>query len=79
MMIVILSFIIVCYVLYFISNLEKLYMIFIIIFVVYGVFRYNYIINIINENNFIDIVLKDNVLKINVILWIIICLIILIF
>ncbi len=54
-------------------------MIFTTIFVVYGVLRYNYIINTTNENNPTDIVLKDNALKINVILWIITCLIILIF
>ncbi|AWH76670.1 decaprenyl-phosphate phosphoribosyltransferase [Clostridioides difficile] len=79
MMIVILSSTIVCYALYSTSNPEKPHMIFTTIFVVYGVLRYNYIINTTNENNPTDIVLKDNALKINVILWIITCLIILIF
>lgn len=79
MMIVILSSTIVCYSLYSTSNPEKPHMIFTTIFVVYGVLRYNYIINTTNENNPTDIVLKDNALKINVILWIITCLIILIF
>ncbi|MCC0646100.1 MULTISPECIES: decaprenyl-phosphate phosphoribosyltransferase [unclassified Clostridioides] len=79
MMIVILSSTIVCYALYSTSNPEKPDMIFTTIFVVYGVLRYNYIINKTNEGNPTDIVLKDNALKINVILWVIACLIILIF
>lgn len=79
MMIVMLSSTIVCYALYSTSNPEKPYMIFTTIFVVYGVLRYNYIINTTNEGNPTDIVLKDSALKINVILWIIACLIILIF
>ncbi len=79
MMIVILSSTIVCYALYSTSNPEKPHMIFTTIFVVYGVLRYNYIINTTNESNPTDIILTDNALKINVILWIITCLIILIF
>ncbi|OJT71474.1 hypothetical protein BM530_22425, partial [Clostridioides difficile] len=63
MMIVILSSTIVCYALYSTSNPEKPHMIFTTIFVVYGVLRYNYIINTTNENNPTDIVLKDNALK----------------
>ncbi|NMS90836.1 decaprenyl-phosphate phosphoribosyltransferase [Clostridioides difficile] len=79
MMVVMLSSTIVCYALYSTSNPEKPHMIFTTIFVVYGVLRYNYIINTTNEGNPTDIVLKDSALKINVILWIITCLIILIF
>ncbi|CZR96290.1 MULTISPECIES: decaprenyl-phosphate phosphoribosyltransferase [Clostridioides] len=79
MMVVMLSSTIVCYALYSTSNPEKPHMIFTTIFVVYGVLRYNYIINTTNEGNPTEIVLKDWALKINVILWIIACLIILIF
>lgn len=79
MMVVMLSSTIVCYALYSTSNPEKPHMIFTTIFVVYGVLRYNYIINTTNEGNPTEIVLKDWTLKINVILWIIACLIILIF
>ncbi|MDI0267622.1 decaprenyl-phosphate phosphoribosyltransferase [Clostridioides difficile] len=79
MMVVMLSSTIVCYALYSTSNPEKPRMIFTTIFVVYGVLRYNYIINTTNEGNPTEIVLKDWSLKINVILWIIACLVILIF
>lgn len=76
MMTVMLSSIIVCYALYSTSNTEKPFMIFTTIFVVYGVFRYNYIINNEDEGNPTDLVLKDKNLQINVLLWIISCLII---
>ena len=79
MMLVSLSSTIVCYALYSTSNENKAGMIYTTIFVVYGLLRYHYIINISNEGNPTDIVLKDKGLKINVLIWAIVCLIILLY
>lgn len=77
MMGVVLSSVIVCYALYSTSNPDKPQMIYTTIFVVYGVLRYNYIINTTEEGNPTDVVLKDRTLQINVILWVLSCLLIL--
>ena len=77
MMSVVLSGTIVCYALYSTSNPNKSNMIFTTIFVVYGIFRYNYLINITDEGNPTDVVLNDKNLQVNVVLWIITCILIL--
>ena len=73
MMTVVLSSTIVCYALYSTSNPENHNMIFTTIFVVYGILRYNYIINTSEEGNPTDVVLKDKPLQINVLIWAISC------
>lgn len=78
MMTVVLSAIIVCYALYSTSHIDRPQMIYTTIFVVYGVLRYNYIINTTDEGNPTDVVLNDRTLQINVILWGVTCLLILI-
>lgn len=40
-------------------------------FVIYGIFRHNYIINISDEGNPTDVVLSDTSLKIDVLLWVV--------
>lgn len=76
---VVLSGTIVCYALYSTSNHDKPNMIFTTIFVVYGIFRYNYLINITDEGNPTDVVLNDKNLQISVFLWIVTCIFILMF
>ncbi|MDI0265950.1 decaprenyl-phosphate phosphoribosyltransferase [Clostridioides difficile] len=77
MMSISLSATIVCYSLYSASNIYNSNMIFTTIFVVYGVLRYNYIVNLGDEGNPTDVVLKDKSLKLCVLLWVITCIIIL--
>lgn len=79
MMTVVLSSTIVCYALYSTSNPENPNMILTTIFVVYGVLRYNYIINTTDEGNPTDVVLKDRSLQINVLIWAISCLLIILY
>lgn len=79
MMTVVLSSTIVCYALYSTSNPDNPNMIFTTIFVVYGILRYNYIINTTEEGNPTDVVLKDRSLQINVLIWALSCLIIVLF
>lgn len=79
MMTVVLSSTIVCYALYSTSNPENPNMILTTIFVVYGVLRYNYIINTTDEGNPTDVVLKDRSLQINVLIWAISCLFIVLY
>ena len=79
MMTVVLSSTIVCYALYSTSNPKNPNMILTTIFVVYGVLRYNYIINTTEEGNPTDVVLNDRSLQVNVLLWILSCLFIIIF
>lgn len=76
MMTVVLSSTIVCYALYSTSNPQNANMIYTTIFVVYGILRYNYIINTSEEGNPTDVVLKDISLQINVLIWAISCLLI---
>lgn len=70
---------IVCYALYSASSIDNPNMIFTTIFVIYGIFRYSYIINISDEGNPTDVVLNDTSLKIDVLLWVVTCVIILLF
>lgn len=70
---------IVCYALYSTSSIDNPNMIFTTIFVIYGIFRYSYIINISDEGNPTDVVLNDTSLKIDVFLWVVTCIIILLF
>lgn len=70
---------IVCYALYSTSNPQNPNMILTTIFVVYGMFRYNYIINTTDEGNPTDVVLKDRSLEMNILLWVLSCLFIIIF
>ncbi|RDY22920.1 decaprenyl-phosphate phosphoribosyltransferase [Romboutsia maritimum] len=79
MMIVALSSTIVCYALYSTSNVNNPDMIYTTIFVVYGLLRYHFIINTSEEGNPTDIILKDKSLKLNVLIWAIVCLIILLY
>lgn len=79
MMTVVLSSTIVCYALYSTSNPKNPNMILTTIFVVYGVLRYNYIINTTEEGNPTDVVLNDRSLQVNVLLWVLSCLFIIIF
>lgn len=79
MMTVVLSSTIVCYALYSTSNPKNPNMILTTIFVVYGVLRYNYIINTTDEGNPTDVVLKDRSLQINVLIWAISCLFIVLY
>lgn len=76
MMSIMMSSTIVCYALYSTSNPKNPNMILTTIFVVYGILRYNYIINTTEDGNPTDVVLKDKSLQINVLLWAITCLII---
>lgn len=70
---------IVCYALYSMSNPNNESMIFTTIFVVYGILRYNYLINTTDEGNPTDVVLKDTSLQITVLIWILSCLFIILF
>lgn len=67
------SSVIVCYSFYLTSNAENPNMIFTTIFVVYGIYIYNYIINTTEEGNLTDVVLSDRCLLLNVLLWICRC------
>lgn len=46
-------------------------MIFTTVFVIYDIFRHNYIINISDEGKPTDVVLSDTSLKIDVLLWVV--------
>ncbi|WP_304340323.1 decaprenyl-phosphate phosphoribosyltransferase [Metaclostridioides mangenotii] len=76
MMTVIMSSIIVSYALYSTSDATKTLMIFTTIFVVYGVFRYNYILEKVDDGNPTTIVLSDRGIQITVLLWVVSCIII---
>ncbi|MDO0134284.1 decaprenyl-phosphate phosphoribosyltransferase [Clostridioides difficile] len=73
MMSISLSATIVCYSLYSANNIYNSNMIFTTVFVVYGVLRYNYIVNIGDEGNPTDVVLNDKSLKFCVLFWVIAC------
>lgn len=79
MMTVVLSSTIVCYALYSTSNPENPNMMFTTIFVVYGILRYNYVINTTEEGNPTDLVLKDRSIQISVLIWALSCLVIILF
>lgn len=79
MIMVVQSCTIVWYALYSASNIDNPNMIFTTVFVIYGIFRHNYIINISDEGKPTDVVLSDTSLKIDVLLWVVTWIIILLF